>query len=96
MTRHNPWVRLTLDSLKLAAESQTVIGLRMLKFAGGGTSAAAEAELMVTEKVRAVQEIQAVILNNVMGGSGQLAPGKAVAHYRRKVRANRRRLTRTS
>ncbi len=43
------WINLTM----LAAESQQVIGLRMMKAALGGPKAQAEASLMVTEKIAA-------------------------------------------
>ena len=92
--RTNPWVRLGLDSLRLSAEAQGVIALRMMTLASGGPAAAAEAELMVAEKLRAAAETQAQVFTSVLTGSGHLAPARAVAAYRRKVRANRRRLAR--
>ncbi len=92
--RANPWLQLGLDSLWLGAEANGVIALRMMKFAAGGPAAAAEAELMVAEKLRAAAETQAQVMASVLSGRGHLAPARAVAGYRRKVRANRRRLTR--
>jgi hypothetical protein len=64
----------------------------MMKFAVGGPAAAAEAQLMVAEKLRAAAETQAQLMTSVLTGQGHLAPARAVAGYRRKVRANRRRL----
>ncbi|HEX4712243.1 hypothetical protein [Phenylobacterium sp.] len=90
--RRNPWLNLGMDSLWLGAEAQGVIALRMMKFAAGGPAAAAEAELMVAEKLRAAAETQTQLLTSVLTGKGHLAPARAVAGYRRKVRANRRRL----
>jgi hypothetical protein len=90
--RGNPWLRLGMDSLWLGAEAQGVIALRMMKFAAGGAAAAAEAELMVSEKLRAAAETQTQVMTSLMTGRGHLAPARAVAGYRRKVRANRRRL----
>jgi len=96
MSWRNPWFDLTMDSWRLAAEAQTVIALRMMKMAAGGAAAAAEAELMVSEKVRAAAEVQAQFATSLLTGAGHHAPKRAIAHYRRKVCANRRRLSRRS
>jgi hypothetical protein len=93
-TRGNPWVRLAFDSFSLGAEAQGVIALRMMKLAGGGAAAAAETQLMISEKLKSAADVQAQVLTSLMTGSGHLAPQRAITHYRRKVRANRRRLTR--
>jgi hypothetical protein len=90
--RGNPWLRLGMDSLWLGAEAQGVVALRMMKFAAGGPAAAAEAQLMVSEKLRAAAETQTQVMTSLLTGRGHLAPARAVAGYRRKVRANRRRL----
>jgi hypothetical protein len=90
--RGNPWLQFGMDSLWLGAEAQGVIALRMMKFAAGGPAAAVEAELMVAEKLRAAAETQTQLLTSVLTGKGHLAPARALAGYRRKVRANRRRL----
>ena len=47
---------------------------------------------MVAEKLRAAAETQTQLLTSVLTGKGHLAPARALAGYRRKVRANRRRL----
>lgn len=86
--------RLNLDLMQLGAEASGVMALRMMKLAAGGAAAAAEAELMVTEKVRAAAEVQARAWSSAMSGAPHMAPTRAVAHYRSKVRANRRRLSR--
>ncbi|HZA92899.1 MAG TPA: hypothetical protein VE420_09755 [Gemmatimonadales bacterium] len=50
-----PWTKLTLDTALLAMEVQTVIGMRLSQIAmGRGT--AAEAQLMMTEKMLALVE----------------------------------------
>lgn len=94
MTYANPWLRLNLQLMQLGAEASGVVALRMLKFAGGGAAAAAEAEQMVTEKVRAAAEVQAQIWTSTLTGAAHLAPSRAMTQLRRKVRANRRRLAR--
>ena len=87
------WIDLTFDSWRLASESQAVIGLRMMQLATG-TATATEVGLMVSEKIQAAAEVQAQMLTSALTGATHLAPRRAVAHYRRKVRANRRRLSR--
>src|SRR5207302_11500152 len=88
----NPWFRLGMDSLWLGSEAKGVTALRRMSFAAGGRAATAEPELMVAEKLRAAAETQSQLLTSVLTGKGHLAPARAVAGYRRKVRANRRRL----
>ncbi len=70
----------------LAAESQQVIALRMMKLAAGGASANDEVQLMTSEKVTAMTEAGAKLM---AGGSAD----SVVSDYRRKVRANIKRLT---
>lgn len=90
----NPWLDLTWRAFELGAEAQTVIALRMMKLASGGAAATAEMERMVTEKVEAAMVAQAHLASGLMTGAGAEGPRRAMAHYRRKVRANRRRLSR--
>ncbi|WP_293903726.1 hypothetical protein [Phenylobacterium sp.] len=93
MRYSNPWLRLTHDMIRLSAEASGVIALRTLKMAAGGTAAAAEAELMVAEKLKAAAEVQTQFWTSALSGSGHLAPNRAIAHYRKRVRANARRLS---
>ncbi len=72
--------------LLLAAESQQVIALRLMKLAGGGAAAEAETQLMMSEKMSAMTEAGAKLM---AGGSAD----SVVSDYRRKVRSNIRRLT---
>ena len=93
MTAANPWLRLSLNALRLGTEANTVVALRMMKIAGGGAGAATEAQLMVSEKIQAAMEVQSQLAFGAMtGAAAHIGPSKAVALYRRKVRANRRRL----
>jgi len=77
-----PWINLTM----LAAESQQVIWLRLAKLGGGGAAAGTEASLMVSEKLAAATDAAGRLM---MGAS----PDSVVRGYRRKVRANVRRLS---
>ncbi|MDR7040199.1 MULTISPECIES: hypothetical protein [Methylobacterium] len=79
------WWKLGIDATMLALESQQVIGLRLVKLSAGGAAAQVEAQRMVSEKIMAAGEAAILVAT---GGS---AAG-VVAGYRRKVRANARRL----
>ncbi len=80
-----PWLRLASDTTRLAMEAQTVIGLRLGQIAMGRGSLA-ENQLMVTEKLLALAEAATTVAT---GGS----PHQVVRGYRKKVRANTKRLS---
>lgn len=90
----NSWFGLALESFQLGLEAQTVIGLRLAKIAQGDSAAWTETNLMFTEKAQAISELQTRAVVAAMTGGRPMTPRKAVAHYRRKVRSNRRRLSR--
>ena len=83
-----------MDAWMLGIEASTVIAVRMWKFASGAGSAA-EAHRMVSEKVKASRELQTLALTGGLGLTPERATRKALAHFRRKVRANRRRLSKS-
>lgn len=93
MTYANALFRLNLSLMQLGAEAAGVVALRSLKLAGGGAAAASEAERMVAEKVLAAAETQSGAWIDLVTGASHLTPQRTVARYRRKVRANRRRLS---
>jgi hypothetical protein len=75
-------------------ESQAVIGLRLAKLAWGDAAAQAEARRMVAEKLTAVIDIQQRVGAAALFGKAQPTPDDIVRLYRRRVRSNKRRLTR--
>ena len=77
----------------LAVESGTVVGLRMLAAVEGGPTWPAEARLMVQEKTKAAIDAQTLVMTSFLTGQASSAPTRALALYRRRVKANRRRLT---
>ena len=92
MAPRNPWLDLSLNAMKLGLESQTVIALRVMQASIGGPAAQKELSRMVSEKIETCFEISGQMMG---AGLDVLGPGpsaRAVAHVRRKVRANRRRL----
>ena len=89
----NPWQRFGFDAWSLGLEASAVVGLRTMKIAAGGPAGEAEATLMIDEKVDAALALQRLAMTGGLGFSAQRAASKTLALYRRKVRANRRRLS---
>lgn len=87
------WLDIGLDAWMLGAEAATVITLRSARLAMGGTLAWQEAQRMVAEKGTAGIELGMALASGRLGTSAERIAGGTVAHYRRRVRANRRRLT---
>lgn len=90
--RLNPWVGIGLDAWRLGLDASSVIGLRVLKIAAGGPEGDAESKRMVEEKMQSGLELQAKAFSGGLGSSPEGATSAVLAHYRRKVSANRRRL----
>jgi hypothetical protein len=93
MRVRNPWLRVGFDAWALAFEASSVIGLRALKIAAGGPSAEREARRMFSEKFAAGVALQTKALTGGLGLTAPTAAAKTLLHLRRKVRANRKRLT---
>ena len=92
-----PWPTLALANIAfqgamLAVEAQQVIGLRLTKMAQGGPGVRSEATLMVSEKLDTLVESGQLMMQAALGGKEDLGAGEVMQLYRRKVRANRRRL----
>ncbi|KMS53454.1 hypothetical protein V474_22325 [Novosphingobium barchaimii LL02] len=86
------WMKLANDSYWLWAESLMVIGMRTSDMMTGKGSER-ENRLMVSEKVKAGAEVAAMLATSSLT-SPEKSAQKAVSHYRRKVTANRKRLSR--
>ena len=92
---YNPWLGLAFKAFELGIEAQSVIALRMMRLAAGGASGRAEASRMVAEKVGALAEAQTAAAAAILTGRRQkVVAGKVLNTYRKRVRANRRRLSR--
>ena len=87
------WLGVAIATAELAVEAAGVVWLRTVKVSNGGPNAADEAWRMHSEKVAALAELQAKLLKR----SEMLAPAATarviVSHYRTKVAANHRRLS---
>lgn len=92
---YGAWIKAGMDMWVLGTEAGTVMALRMARIATGGSAGAAEAELMVTEKVHAAIELQTRLMTGALGVTPLGATQGTLKHYRRKVAANKRRLTGT-
>lgn len=68
------------------------MSLRTARMAEGGPAAGLEAWLMLSEKWQAAAEIQAELLISGPNASPEASTRRALAHYKRKVAANHRRL----
>ena len=89
----NPWFRTGFEAWSLGIEASSVIAHRTMKMIAGGEAAQAEARQMVSEKIEAGLALQALALTGGLGFTVHGAAIKTLAHYRRKVRENKRRLT---
>jgi hypothetical protein len=86
------WTTLLFDTWLLGLESSTVIASRTMKLAAGGKAAETETRRMVAEKIDAALGLQTLALTGGLGITPQSAAQTTLRHYRRRVRANRRRL----
>jgi hypothetical protein len=90
----NPWLRLGFKAFQIGADAQNVVALRLLRLAAGGARAEAEASHMVGEKILAAGEAQVTAAAAAMRGRRKhVIVGKALNIYRKRIRANRRRLS---
>jgi len=91
----NPWFSLTVKTIQLGLEAQSVIALRMMRFAAGGAAAPAEARRMIADKIAAGFEAQAVAASGVaFGRKDTVVAGKVLRVLKKRVHANKRRLSR--
>ena len=92
----NAWCALSLQAARLGWEVQNVIMLRLMRIAAQSRRSQTEARRMVTEKVAALTEAQsAAATADIKGGNSQSVAKKVLLIYGKRVRANRRRLTKT-
>jgi len=87
------WLSLTTESTLLAWDSAAVIGLRMLSLSMFDAKASAEAWLMIEEKLESAALLQWRAMTGDLGRSPQAMASASLRHYRGKVSANRRRLS---
>ena len=94
MRAWNAWLAQSTQVLLLAFEAQRVIALRFMRFAAGGALARSEAGRMMTEKVQALGEAQAAAaVAAIKGRNARQVATQVLGVYKKRVRGNRRRLT---
>ena len=87
------WARLAFDAAALTSDMAQVMGLRTAKLWAGGPGAHREAWTMVAEKWQAGAEWQAQMIACGPDASPIDMMDRTMRLYRRKVAANRRRLS---
>lgn len=85
---------LGLDAWLVGAEAASVMALRGARIALGGSAGQLEAERMVAEKAEAAWELGLALATGGLGIHPETIARRTVAHYGKRVRANRRRLSR--
>ncbi len=91
----NRWFTIARDGARMALDAQNVIALRMARFARAKKFDWAEARRMTAEKVVTLGQVQlAAALSMLTGGKAGAIASKTVRIYGKRVRANRRRLSR--
>jgi hypothetical protein len=88
-------MNLAIDSWMLGVEATSVAASRLQRLAAGDAKAAAEAQLMVSEKIEALARLQWLALTGGLGSSPEVAAKRSIKHYRKAVAKNRRRFART-
>lgn len=89
------WVALSLRAFQLGLEAQNVMALRMLRLASGDRRGQDEINRMVVEKMAAITEAQMAAAAAIMHGhKDHVVARKALTVFKRRVRDNKRRLSR--
>ncbi|WP_425998376.1 hypothetical protein [Caulobacter sp. DWR1-3-2b1] len=91
--RNEPWTGMVWDAWAMSLEASTVIGLRTMKIAEGGAAAHTEIDLMISEKMTAAMTLPMLAMTGQLGINGPAVAARSISHLRKKVRANRRRLS---
>lgn len=86
---------LTRKMLQFGVVVQNVAALRIRRLVAGGTSSQAEFRRMIGEKFDAFAEAQIIIATGVVTGYSENVTGRILHAYEKRVRANRRRLSRS-
>jgi hypothetical protein len=91
----NGWFSVSSQAALLALEAQSVIALRIMRVASGGALAQSEMSRMVTEKMQAFGEAQtAAAIGSITARDSRHVAKKVLGVYKKRVRGNRRRLSR--
>lgn len=89
-----PMASLAFEWWRLWFDSAQVIGLRTMRLMHGGARAQHEATRMVAEKWQAAADLAFKEMTGRGGSTPEAATRTAIRHYRSRVSANKRRLSR--
>ena len=91
----NPWIALTVKAMQVGLDAQNVIFLRMMRLSAGGARGQSEARRMVSEKISASAEAQAAAVSGIIADRNEaVVAGQVIRGLQKRVRANKRRLSR--
>jgi hypothetical protein len=91
----SPWIAFSLRATQIGFAAQIVIALRLLRLAAGGTRAYNEMARMSIEKNTAFAEAQVAAVAAAMAGrSNPAIANQALTPIKKRVYANKRRLSR--
>ena len=89
------WFLLSSKVLQLGFEAQSAIALRMMRLAAGSAIGRTEVRRMIADKIAAGAEVRAVAASSLASGhKNAVTAGKVLRVLKRRVRANKRRLSR--
>lgn len=91
--QNDNWMAAGMEAWSLGLEAWSVIGLRMMKIAGGGAGAQSESQRMVEEKMQAIGELQMKFLTGGISSDPATGSRQVMRHYAGTVKANRKRLS---
>ncbi len=88
------WWQLAFETSQMAFEAQEVVAMRLMKIGRGDAAASAEAQQMVVEKTLAIGEAWMAATGAAMrNGSPESVAAAFLRPYRKRERANKRRLS---
>ncbi len=85
---------LALESWQLSMEAGSVMWLRGMRIMSGGKLAERETERMIREKMVANMMLWPALMTGGFSQTAEQLGERTLAHYRKPVRANKRRLSR--
>ncbi len=92
---YTAWNRAGYDAMMLGYEAWTVIALRTMRAATGHADTERETRRMVDEKWDAAFGLPFALWSNLFDMTPLAMTNRTLSHYGKRVRANRRRLTRS-
>ena len=83
----NPWFTIARDAARLTLDAQSVVAMRLARFASSKEFDWIEAQRMMAEKVEALAQVQlAAALSVLSGGRAPALARKTVGIYGKRVR----------